>query len=161
MIEEGVAIWDVPWMEETFSDEDSDDELESSDEEEESKDKVEKQKVDRLNSLKPFTDLEQYTLKVSDMQSEYKKKLSAINEGQSDDTSLEVRVRPVNRWDMNHNEFIAFDGSSKKPVERTEPKSDKPSEPNDEVFDWLTEPLHASSYFCIVNTNRKPVMPGE
>jgi len=57
-------------MEETYSDEDSDDEHDSSEEEEEeTKDdgKDKKQKVDRINSLKPFVDLEQYTLKVSDM----------------------------------------------------------------------------------------------
>lgn len=81
-VKSGIAIWEVEWMQETFSDEDSDDELESeSSEEEESKEtkSPKTDKVDRLNSLKPFIDLEEYTLKVNDMQQEYSKKLHAIN----------------------------------------------------------------------------------
>lgn len=60
---------------------------------------------------------------------------------------------------MNHNEFIAFDGTSKQPL--TMPAEKRPVEPNDEVFDWLNDSLQQSSYFCIVNTNRKPVLAGE
>lgn len=61
------GIWDVPWMVENYSDEDSDDD--DSEESEEEEVKVEKPpaKVDRKNSLKPFTDLESFTLKMSAM----------------------------------------------------------------------------------------------
>ena len=72
-------IWDVPWMEDTYLDDDSSDddaesEEESEEEEEETKDstkdeveefkeKMQKQvKFNRLNSLKPFSELEKYTL---------------------------------------------------------------------------------------------------
>lgn len=75
-----VGIWDVPWMAEHYSDEDSSSESEEEEEEEE-KEGPPDTKVDRKNSLKPFTDLEQYTLRLEQMQSEYKKKLSGIESG--------------------------------------------------------------------------------
>jgi len=47
---------------------------------------------------------------------------------------------------MNHTEFIPFDGTQRKPfvqvaARSTTDSSKPPAEPNDEVFDWLTDSL--------------------
>ena len=98
-------IWDVPWMTDTFkddesSDDDAESESEDEDEEEEEetkdsqntgdeavdefKEKMMTQvKFNRRNSLKPFTELEKFTLQLNDMKDEFKNKLRQIENGEN------------------------------------------------------------------------------
>lgn len=62
-------------------------------------------KFNRLNSLKPFTELEKFTLQLNDMKDEFKKKLHQIENGQNPSIKFEKYI-PVTRWTMNANEFL-------------------------------------------------------
>ena len=108
-------------MVENFKDEESDDDDDDDDSEEEEikeeikttqdfKEKMEKKclKVDRKQSLKPFTELELFTLELTDMQNEFKGKLKDIESGNADDVTLKS-YKQITRWSMNDNEFIPFD----------------------------------------------------
>ena len=174
----GKAIWDVPWMVEHFKDEDT--EEESSDSEDEAEDKptdfkakMEKKclKVDRKQSLKPFTELELFTLQLNEMQAEFKKKLRDIESGATDDTSLKS-YKPITRWSMNYNEFLPFDEQTPRlPLQqqvmtRSDSKEAKKAEQDladtgDEVFDWYNDKLDNECYFVITNTNRRTLRKGE
>ena len=180
-------IWDVPWMEDTYLDDDSsDDDAESeeeSEEEEETKDstkdeveefkeKMQKQvKFNRLNSLKPFSELEKYTLQLNDMKDEFKKKLHQIENGENPPIQLSSYM-PITRWTMNANEFLRYGSKAPKkpldqapiePIEKTRKKHSKLKyEANEEVFDWYAPAtMKESSYFCISNIDRRTLKAGE
>jgi len=168
-------------MVENFKDEESDDDDDDDDSDEEEtkeeikttqdfKEKMEKKclKVDRKQSLKPFTELELFTLELTDMQNEFKGKLKDIESGNADDVTLKS-YKQITRWSMNDNEFIPFDLGPKQPLEQItrtiDTKHKKGStdvqEGSDEVFDWYSEKLDDTSYFCIINTDRRTLKKGE
>ena len=118
-------------MVQNFKDEDSDSATEDEESEEEEEEKKEmnaeqvkdtlKQKIAKVNrrdSLKPFIDLEQYTLALNEMQSEFRHKLQDIQTGASDDSTIETlkKYKLPTRFTMNDNEFIPADGPPSEPL---------------------------------------------
>ena len=70
------------------------------------------------------------------------------------------KYKPPTRYTMNENEFIPFDGPPKDPLEPGVASKSSEGDSN-ENFDWYSDKMHDSSYFCISNTDRRTLLKGE